>query len=114
VVDLSDLSSALSASEGFLDEVLFGYDWWNEYPSELDGVLQYHEGLQFAKSLAGEDFEWPSTEAPESTGIDITEGEFRPTTELYDMGYNVSRRAQEAMGDIDDPRRPGTRVAASG
>ena len=49
--------------EGYLDLILFGRNWWTEEPGLLNECLEHHDGLQYAKLLAGEqyDFKWPST-----------------------------------------------------
>ncbi len=37
--------------EGFVDEILFGHDWWNKAVDWLDTVAAYHPGLQYVRSL---------------------------------------------------------------
>lgn len=37
--------------EGFLDELLFGHDWWDDEVESLRTMADYHRGLQSARSL---------------------------------------------------------------
>jgi hypothetical protein len=37
--------------EGFLDELLFGHDWWSGKRESLQEMINSHRGLQSAKSL---------------------------------------------------------------
>lgn len=37
--------------EGFLDELLFGHDWWGDEVESLQTMADYHRGLQSARSL---------------------------------------------------------------
>lgn len=37
--------------EGFLDELLFGHDWWDNEVESLRTLVDYHRGLQSARSL---------------------------------------------------------------
>lgn len=71
--------AAFLPQEGFLDLVFFGYDWWHENLDELNQSLEYHEGLQFVKSLEG--FEWPSTDASESDGTSSADVDYASETE---------------------------------
>ena len=76
--------------EGFLDFVLFGYDWWAKQVQLLDRYLPNHGGLAFARSLAQPTtFRWPTTDAAESPGME-SGIEYRATTELYEFGYQIS------------------------
>ena len=61
--------------EGFLDRVLFGFDWWQtELAPLLNSYLNRYPGLARAKELADEQgFEWPSQEAPESLTDSVTD-----------------------------------------
>lgn len=78
--------------EGFLDQVLFGYDWWTEYQDLLNGALEYHDGLQFARSLADrdEDFAWPTGEPAGPIGSGRGSLELGAESFLYRMGYSVA------------------------
>jgi hypothetical protein len=78
--------------EGFLDELLFGHDWWDTEIEWLNGVLRYHPGLQYVKSL--ETFPWPGTEAEESEGAVDSEAEFQTETRLYQLGYKITGRSR--------------------
>lgn len=56
--------SAFLPQEGFLDLILFGRNWWTDQTNLLNACLDHHEGLQYARSLAGTQaygFQWPST-----------------------------------------------------
>jgi hypothetical protein len=37
--------------EGFVDELLFGHDWWDEETASLGALVKHHRGLQSARSL---------------------------------------------------------------
>lgn len=78
---------------GFLDEVLFGHDWWTDYAAFLNLALEKHEALQYAKSLFKDTaFRWPTTEQPESplAGTGASEAEFSETTALFEVGYRIT------------------------
>ena len=75
--------------EGFLDELLFGHDWWDVDVEWLNAVLQYHPGLQFVASL--ETFTWPGTEAAESEGRSEGDLELREQSRLKELGYDTTK-----------------------
>lgn len=87
VLDRSDLPPSFLPQEGFLDELLFGHDWWGADIEWLNAVLQYHSGLQFVKSL--ETFPWPGTEAEATAGGDTGDAELQEQSRLYQLGYNT-------------------------
>ncbi len=90
VLDRSVVPPSFLPQEGFLDKLLFGYDWWHDGDGEwLNAVLRYHPGLQFVKSL--ETFPWPGTEAEETTGPDTGDAELQEQSRLYQLGYNTQR-----------------------
>jgi hypothetical protein len=74
--------------EGFLDRLLFGHDWWHDYPDLLNEALESHPSLRYAKSLST--FPWPTTEAEESSGAGESEAEFRADTRLHKQGYRIT------------------------
>ena len=75
--------------EGFLDLVLFGYNWWTEHILELDSVLEYHEGLKFLHSLQNQVFTWPSTHAINTDRSSPGDIEFSRESDLYRLGYSI-------------------------
>jgi len=84
--------------EGFLDEVLFGFDWWVSEVDQLNDACNYYTGLAYVRSQFEElGFEWPSSEAnsvPEVIGPD--DKTRMQETELYRRGYNVARGTNRA------------------
>jgi hypothetical protein len=76
--------------EGFLDSILFGYDWWTDDVATLNRFVDWHPGLAFAKSLASDNFEWPTTDAEESSHLQPEIGEFQEQTELRRLGYQIT------------------------
>ena len=46
-VQLSDQGIVFLPQEGFLDLVLFGYNWWLEEIDELNSVLEYMKAFNF-------------------------------------------------------------------
>jgi len=74
--------------DGFLDLILFGYNWWTDHHQLLEEVALYHPAFKILKALDG--FAWPSTYAPETTGGGTTTGEFRSQTELMALGYQIT------------------------
>ncbi len=92
VLDKNEVPPSFLPQEGFLDELLFGHDWWGTDTEWLNAVLQYHPGLQFVKSL--ETFPWPETEAPESSGTGEPEAEFQTETRLYQLCYKITGRSR--------------------
>ena len=92
MLDRSTVPPSFLPQEGFLDELLFGHDWWHTDVEWLNAVLQYHPGLQYVKSL--ETFPWPSTEAEESTSVGESEVEYQTETRLYQLGYKITGRSR--------------------
>ena len=85
--------------EGFVDEILFGHDWWTDYPYLLNGALAYHQGLQLAHAahLNGDAvFPWPGTEAEEADGTDSDDQieEFQAETLLHALGYQITGKSR--------------------
>ena len=74
--------------DGFLDLVLFGYDWWTDHVNLLNRSRDSHPGMRYLHSL--QSFRWPGTEAPESLGTTDSEGEFKSETDLLKLGYKIS------------------------
>lgn len=89
VVDRSSLPPSFLPQEGFLDELLFGHDWWGTDIEWLNAVLQYHPGLQYVKSL--ETFPWPGTEVEVSQGGGDGELELRERSRLKELGYDTGK-----------------------
>ena len=88
-VQLSEQGIVFLPQEGFLDLVLFGYNWWVEEIDELNSVLEYHEGIQFLHSLQNQAFTWPGTSANESDGTRIGDVEFAEESDLRRLGYSI-------------------------
>lgn len=44
-------STRIVPQEGFLDELLFGHDWWGEESDSLRRMTDQHGGLQIARSV---------------------------------------------------------------
>lgn len=76
--------------QGFVDELLFGVDWWNVKVDLLNSCLGHHRGLSYAKFCYEDTFRWPGTQAPESTGSKAAEIDFRTSTPLFDRGYSMA------------------------
>jgi hypothetical protein len=91
----SDPQPRVLPQEGFLDEVLFGWDWWKGGNlAYLELVAEYHTGLQYMKSL--EWFQWPTTEAEEVVRPSANQPDYDPETELHAMGYVVGKNGLSA------------------
>ncbi|MBX6764707.1 MAG: hypothetical protein K6T51_02515 [Rubrobacteraceae bacterium] len=97
-IDRGDEPPRFLPQEGFLDELLFGNDWWNVYVECLDAVLEYHPGLQYVKSL--ETFPWPGTDAEETDYPGVSEAEFQPETPLYNLGYRITGLSRSERWEI--------------
>jgi hypothetical protein len=85
-------STCFVPQEGFLDELLFGHDWWTDEVEGLNDACENYPGLAYVRSQSAEfQFSWPSTRAepvPEQRGDD---GRLRlEETALFRLGYNVS------------------------
>jgi len=81
-------STSFLPQDGFLDLILFGYDWWAEYIQLLDDSKDWHPGMRHLHSL--QSFRWPGTEAPESTGFQESGREFKSETDLHKLGYKLT------------------------
>ena len=94
--------------EGFLDELLFGRDWWNDEVALLNATLNHHAGLRYAKSLesvAGPNrlrkkFRWPSTEAQETKKPVLDNADYRESTPLFELGYRVSGMTRRQRWEV--------------
>lgn len=103
-LDASDPGSIrFLPQEGFLDELLFGYDWWKHPELGLDDALEYHQGLQFAKSLADErlqpDFRWPGTDDPDDASS-RSGSSLQEATELHRLGYRITGLTRRERWDV--------------
>ena len=87
-VDARHEGTSFLPQDGFLDLVLFGYDWWADLIDLLDESKEQHPGMRYLHSR--QSFRWPGTEAPESTGGGESEGEFNRETDLHRMGYRIT------------------------
>jgi hypothetical protein len=92
--------------EGYIDFILFGYNWWHTNVDLLDSYLAHNPGLAFARQLAEQgQFRWPSTQAAESSGLEPTDIDFGSETDLRRLGYQITgltraerrRRLQNAV-----------------
>jgi hypothetical protein len=76
----------------FIDQAIFGYDWWASQVPLLNHACVYYPGLEYVRAhSADQSFDWPSVEAtpvPEPTGADE---EDREETELHKRGYDVKK-----------------------
>lgn len=81
-------STSFLPQDGFLDLILFGYDWWAGHMPLLDQSKDWHPGMRHLHSL--QSFRWPGTEAPESTGVEESEGKFQSQTDLHELGYRIT------------------------
>jgi hypothetical protein len=109
ISDLMDRVAAQNAmpprfipQEGFLDEYLFGHDWWNDFPEVLNAALSWHPGIAFAHSLhlASDVFEWPSVDAPEGAGLNEREDEFANETDLHRLGYQITGMTRSRRWEV--------------
>lgn len=78
--------------EGFVDELLFGWDWWNDRVERLNATLGHHKGLQYAK-FCFEDttntFLWPGTEPSKMLESSGKRKKYKETTPLFEFGYKI-------------------------
>jgi hypothetical protein len=90
-VDARQDETSFLPQDGFLDLVLFGFDWWTHNVNLLNRSKDTHPGMSYLHSLRSlQSFKWPGTYAPESTGTTDSEGDFASETPLHRLGYNVS------------------------
>ncbi len=84
--------------EGFVDEVLFGFDWWVTEVDQLNAACNYYTELAYVRSQFEElGFSWPSSEATSVPEVIGTDDKTRmKETELYRRGYNVARGTTRA------------------
>ena len=96
--------------EGFVDELLFGRNWWREEVELLNAALVHHPGLRHAKQLldnaarryARPRFRWPSAE-PQDAEIpaprDADVG-YRERSPLFDLGYRIKGMSRDERWDV--------------
>jgi hypothetical protein len=90
-VDARHDETSFLPQDGFLDLVLFGYDWWAHNVNLLNRSRDTHPGMSYLHSLRSlQSFNWPGTDATESTGTTDSEGDFNSETPFHKLGYNVS------------------------
>jgi hypothetical protein len=87
-VDARYEGTSFLPQDGFLDLVLFGYDWWAGHVNLLNLSRDSHPGMSYLHSL--QSFRWPGTEAPESDGTGDSGGEFQSETALRRLGYQIT------------------------
>jgi hypothetical protein len=97
-VDARHEGTSFLPQDGFLDLVLFGYDWWADLIDLLNESKEQHPGMRYLHSL--QSFRWPGTEAPESPGDGDSEGEFQHETDLHRMGYRITGLSRARRWDV--------------
>lgn len=98
--------------EGFIDELLFGRNWWREEVELLNATLAHHPGLRHAKELldgaarryARPDarFRWPSTEpqvSKNSVPRDVDVG-YRERSPLFVLGYRITDMSRDERWEV--------------
>lgn len=91
IVERSTSAPTFLPQEGFLDELLFGHDWWGTDIAWLEATLRYHPGLQYVKSLEG--FAWPSTDAEETVdSVKSVSPELQARSRLNELGYKTGEK----------------------
>jgi len=93
-VDMRGDETSFMPQDGFLDLVLFGYDWWTDLPDLLNESKESHPGMRYLHSLAPLSFRWPSTSAAESDRQVESEGDYQEETDLHKMGYQITDRTR--------------------
>ena len=102
--------------EGFIDLILFDWDWWNRNPAYLNSACTYYSGLRYVRreSLTVSGFQWPSTYGPV-----VVKDEHESETLLHKLGYNVGEGRMtryerwEVLTTIIDERRISLKHAAN-
>ncbi len=83
--------------EGFVDEVLFGFDWWENEVDQLNNSCNYYSELAYVRSQFEElGFDWPSSEATAVSEVVGADDKNREETELHQRGYNVAHGTTRA------------------
>ena len=99
-VDMKGDETSFMPQDGFLDLVLFGYDWWTDLPDLLNESKDWHPGMRYLHSLASSSFRWPRTTAPESDQPGVSENDFERTTDLFDMGYQITGKSKSRRWSV--------------
>ena len=98
--------------EGFIDELLFGRNWWRQEVELLNAALAHHPGLKHAKQLldgaarryARPDarFRWPSTEPQDSNNPVPRDADarYRERSPLYVLGYRITDMSREERWEV--------------
>ena len=97
-VDSRHEETSFLPQDGFLDLVLFGYDWWADHVNLLNQSRDSHPGLSYLYSL--QSFRWPGTEAPESGGTGDSGGDFQSETPLRGLGYQITGMSRDERWQI--------------
>lgn len=87
-VDARHEGTSFLPQDGFLDLVLFGYNWWPDQVNLLNRSRDSHPGMIYLHSL--QSFRWPGTDAIESTGTTDSEGDYKLETDLHKLGYKTT------------------------
>lgn len=91
-VDARHVETSFLPQDGFLALVLFGYDWWWDAPELLNELKEWHPAMRYLHSL--QSFQWPSTTAPESDQLVVSEGDFQEESDLHKMGYRITGKTR--------------------
>ena len=85
-------STRFVPQEGFLDDLLFGHDWWTTEIDALNDTCDHYPGLAYVRTQSTEfTFSWPSVTAqPVSEPRGADERSRADETLLFKLGYNVS------------------------
>ena len=93
-VDMRGDETSFIPQDGFLDLVLFGYNWWTDEIELLKKSKDSHPGMHYLHSLASSSFLWPSTTAPESDQSVVSDGDFQQQSDLFKRGYQITGKSR--------------------
>ncbi|MBA2712493.1 MAG: hypothetical protein H0U55_02935 [Rubrobacteraceae bacterium] len=97
--------------EGFVDELLFGHDWWNEEVESLRTMTDQHRGLQIARSvgllapvgIGSPVAPKPRVTPPQSSTTPQSEPREKPQPEAMSKDFSwPTTEAQETKGAGDE------------
>ena len=97
-VDMRGDETSFMPQDGFLDLVLFGYNWWTDLHDYLNESKDWHPGMRYLHSL--QSFRWPSTTAPESDQSVVSDGDFKQQSDLFEMGYQITGKSKSRRWSV--------------